>query len=186
MGSFHTLDRAAKEISAPGGEEPGCLSSSFHMTGLSRKSTLERPSLSFLTKGTPLPPAHHRHILLPDSFHSTYHFLKLPWLLIYILTHFLSPQLEIKLRKDRTLAVLVFTESLLSKTVCDTQKMLLSEGHTTSKSCRAWETPESQSMKGAALTLSIPDCFIDPVNNYWAPTKYCPQTLNQKWLLLTK
>ena len=60
------------------------------------------------------------HVVLPDFFHSTYHFLKLR-LFICILTYFLSPQSEIKLHEDRALAVLFLTESLLSKTVWYTE-----------------------------------------------------------------
>lgn len=73
------------------------------------------PWASWLRCPLPLPTTLHC-VLLLDFFHSIYRFLRLS----YLYTYFLSPQLESKLHEERTVAVLFFPESFLSRTVCGT------------------------------------------------------------------
>lgn len=113
-----TLLMTDEEISTPDGEEPGCLSSSFHKTGLSSMSTLERPSLSFLIKGAPLlitlsysPPRFlPQHLPLSDT-------------ILFVYVHIFCPlnQKLSSMRLGHLLTCSSLNESLLSKT-CDTQK----------------------------------------------------------------
>lgn len=115
-----TLLLIGQRINDPDGHEPGCLSSSFHRTVQQNDCSLRSCSWATWLQGASATAHHSLHVLLLNFFRSTYHLLKLFWLFICILTYFLSPQLESKLHEYRIVVVLFFTESLLSRTACDT------------------------------------------------------------------